>query len=469
MARRSSAGQLRRFFSESGTPLALFSPDRQLLWCNTALARWCGVSAEDLLGAATGSGNSQQLAHAVVRALSPSAEAYEGRAQRRWLDIPSALGSRSVWVSWCPMEWETTGRFSVLVVVEPQARSSDELPAMSEDELRRCHQALSQTRRAVADWLQPDWLVGDSPQIERLRTQLDLAISALARVVIVGRCGSQSHELAKYVYTRQTPATAWPLVPLECRLLDAELLTTTVVSYVRSHWQWSDPERVVLLLMDVDRLSHDAQWALWELLQRPRPRWHTLCTAEHSLLALADRGQFRSDLACYLSSVVLEIPRLQQRVEDLPCLVQRVLESQAAHLPQPVRGVSPDALEKLQHYSWPGEWEQFESLVLEAARRCQSGQIELHDLPPVLTHAEQALAASGTAKRPEPVQLDRLLEQYEGMILRRALRLARGNRARAARLVGISRARLLRRIEQLGLQPDNASDSSGTDGSAEST
>jgi DNA-binding NtrC family response regulator len=288
-------------------------------------------------------------------------------------------------------------------------------------------------------------------------------------VVIIGWRGSQAPELAKYIYTRQTPATAWPLVPLECRLLDAELLTTTVVSYVRSHWQWADPERVVLLLLEVERLSDDAQWALWELLQRPRPRWHTLSTTEQNLLSLADRGQFRSDLACYLSSAVLEVPRLQQRVEDFPWLVQRLLESHAAQLPRPVTGISPEALEKLQHYSWPGEWEQFESLVLEAARRCQSGQIELQDLPPVLTHAEQAMTASGAVKRPEPVHLDRLLEEYEATILRRALRLARGNRARAARLVGISRARLLRRIEQLKLQADAPPDSPASNAATDST
>ncbi len=452
MRRRSNYNPLRRFLHGSQTPLALFSPEKKLVWCNPALTTWCGVSVDTLLSVSPQGGVTEQrsLAHAVIHSLSPPAETWEGRFQRRLLPVFTASGPRLTWVSWCPLQCEGTTRFYSLVLLETQSDITDRSDETAWDQPEIQRRILAQTRQELDQWLSVDLLVGNSPAIDRVRTQLELAERACARVVIVGSRGSGCQQLARHLYLRQTPSAAWPLIPLECRLLDAELLSTTVVSYVRSQWEWSDPERLVLLLLDVDALSPDAQWALWELLQRPKPRWHTLATAEKPLPELAESGQFREDLACYLSSLVIQLPHLRRREVDIPQLVRRVLETHASRWDHPVRDISPEALERLTHYPWPGEWEQFERVIMEAAQRCRSGVIELSDLPPVLAHAEQAQMAG--SHRPEPIQIDRVLADFERQILCRALHLARGNRARAARLLGMSRARLLRRIQQLGIE-----------------
>src|SRR5690606_26854724 len=133
--------------------------------------------------------------------------------------------------------------------------------------------------------------------------------------------------------------------------------------------------------------------------------------------------------------------------EDIPLLVQFLIERNNGLGSKQRSGCSSEAIDQLTAYEWPGNLDELTGAIREACDRADGNQIEVNHLPSVLQHAAQAVAHP--ARQEDNIVLDEFLERVESELLRRALQRSRGNRARAARLLGISRARLLRRLAQL--------------------
>src|SRR5690606_34972716 len=136
---------------------------------------------------------------------------------------------------------------------------------------------------------------------------------------------------------------------------------------------------------------------------------------------------------------------------DLPLLAQAMVEEFNAAGRKQLSGIRSEALERLAQYPWPGDLEQLHSVVHEACAAAVGPQVTLADLP------RWMWAVEGAALRPrrvdESIELDTFLAEIERELLQRALARSRGNKSKAAKLLGISRPRLLRRMEQLGLAP----------------
>jgi DNA-binding NtrC family response regulator len=117
-----------------------------------------------------------------------------------------------------------------------------------------------------------------------------------------------------------------------------------------------------------------------------------------------------------------------------------------------VGGFSPEALDVLADYSWPGNVDELIDVVSSAHERCEGTEIGLRDLP----HKIHLAADSAVhPRRPEEtIVLDEFLARIERELLNRAMVQAKGNKSKAARLLGLTRPRLYRRLVQLGLEPD---------------
>jgi DNA-binding NtrC family response regulator len=134
---------------------------------------------------------------------------------------------------------------------------------------------------------------------------------------------------------------------------------------------------------------------------------------------------------------------------DLPQLAQLLLEDLNALGGKQVAGFEPEALDALAAYSWPGEVDELAETIRHAHDRTENARITADDLPPQL---HQSLRATSSPRRAEqPIDLADVLRSVESELIDRAMLRAKGNKAKAARMLGIARARLLRRIEQLGL------------------
>jgi DNA-binding NtrC family response regulator len=227
------------------------------------------------------------------------------------------------------------------------------------------------------------------------------------------------------------------------------MLQNTVTGFVRQMREIESRRPGALLLLDVDQLSPPAQSELAGLLALPDFELFTICTSRQSLLDLAAQGQFQFELACRLSTVVLHMTPLAERPEDIPLLAQFFVEQYNAEGGSQRAGFTEEAVDRLVAYDWPENVEELAEIVGQACRRADGPRVGSEDLPELIH-----LAARLTSRPPaqiETIQLDAFLQQIECELLSRALQAAKGNKSKAADLLGISRARLHRRLEQLGI------------------
>ena len=146
------------------------------------------------------------------------------------------------------------------------------------------------------------------------------------------------------------------------------------------------------------------------------------------------------------------MPPLAQRREDLPLLAQLFLEELNARGGKQVGGFTPEALDRLDAYPWPGNLDELAQVVAEAHERAGGPEIARGRS----ARADPPGGRRGGASAPheETIVLDEFLAAIERELIRRALARAKGNKAKAARLLGMTRPRLYRRMVQLGLEEE---------------
>jgi DNA-binding NtrC family response regulator len=137
----------------------------------------------------------------------------------------------------------------------------------------------------------------------------------------------------------------------------------------------------------------------------------------------------------------------------LPLLAQCFLEENNARGGKQLGGFSPQALDRLDAYVWPGNGDELAKVVAEAWAHAEGPLVQAADLPPRLALAAEP--AGHPRRKDETIVLDEFLEQIQRELIGRAMQRSRGNKAKAARLLGLTRPRLYRRLLQLGMAVDH--------------
>lgn len=435
-----------RVFATSPRPIYLLDAAQKIVYHNPALPEWLGFSAERQL-----TGLKCLYAPSDRDATSLSAEDVQ---LGRCLAVPPQISDAGVHQSTLKLETGAcrTASYialnddedSTLVIVGDTNELTETMPRSSGLDVADLHAQVTQLRQDWSEAFRLESLLGDSAAMRQVRKQVQLAAKTYCRVVVIGKPGSGRQRVARTIHREQTEGRQ-PLVPLDCGLLDTDLLEATIESIVR---QLAESEGTsTLLLLEVDRLSIEAQATLIGFLEIGELGLGTLATSTHRLSELVEQQRFRHDLACQLSSLEILLPTLSERMEDLPALIQWALEhSKHGHQ---LGGFAEDALEALLRYPFPGELEELTAIVEEVASTATGSMVTAADLPRKVSYAADANSLPDLVA--EDVNLDAFLAEVETELIARALKQSKGNRAQAARSLGVSRGKLLRRIEQLGI------------------
>ncbi|MDX1947397.1 MAG: helix-turn-helix domain-containing protein [Pirellulaceae bacterium] len=449
----SLARALIRALDGAATPVYLLDGQRRIVYGNPAFSAWLGRPAEELAGVRCDYHASGEVGGSVEQAagLCPPPDAFAGRLAAGMVARIGAgdrLDQRPA--RFVPLAGE--GLAGLLIVVDPLAGVG---PAEQGDAAQLApqwlHTLLQQLRGELGRRFHIGQLVGQSDPLRRVREQVRIAIAARTRVLVVGPPGSGREHVARTIHYGQPAASIGPLVPIDCPIVNAEHMQATLTAVLRRQADANTERPPAALLLDVDRLRPDAQQELAGFLLLPGVELHTLATARFPLQRLAARGKFRRDVAYALSTLTIALPPLKSRGADVPLLAQFFLEEFNAQGNKQLAGFAPPALDKLLAYDWPGNVDELALLVREACQRATGPLVATADLPERLHLAAGALAHP--PREVESIQLDDFLADIERELLQRALRTARGNKSKAAQLLGISRGRLLRRLAQLGLAP----------------
>lgn len=188
-----------------------------------------------------------------------------------------------------------------------------------------------------------------------------------------------------------------------------------------------------------------------------------MLASNQPLEKLVADGTFRQDLYYRINVVKIELPPLRDRVSDIPMLASRFLDKHAAELGKQLTGFSPEAIQALTHYSYPGNVRELQNIIERAAVLSRRPTIGTEDLPPQVIdpsgNRDALTSRVGPASASEndgpwvPVPLEEALREPEKRILLRALEANHWNRQRTADQLQINRTTLYKKLKSYGIEP----------------
>ncbi len=461
-SQRPSTTHLARLLNAAAQPIYVLDDELTLVFLNRACQEWLATD-EPLIGRRCGyhSSRAANRPDALAAGLCPPPHVLDGQialATVFRVGPDGTLTERRA--KFLPIGTDGDSPLGVLAIVEdtgqrvaPAGGGTADAAALEPAGL---HEHVRRFRQEAAARYGADQIIGHGAAMQRARRQVALAATSQASVLLVGPVGSGRRHLAATIHyaanppTPDAPSQVGALTPLDCSLLGADLLEAVVAAVARAKRTERETRPGTLMLHRVDEVSAELQVELAALLVRQGQPWRLMATAAEPLVELARRGKFREDLAAALSTIVIELPSLSRRRDDLPLLAQLLLEDLNAAGRRQIGGFTAAALDLLDSYGWPGNIEELAEAIAEAHSRAASREIDVQDLPDKLRLA--AKAAAHPRRTEETIVLGEYLGRVERELIRRALARAKGNKAGAARLLGMTRPRLYRRMVQLGLE-----------------
>jgi len=297
-------------------------------------------------------------------------------------------------------------------------------------------------------------LVGKNRKMLELYSLMEKVARSDAPVLIEGESGVGKGMVAEAIHKKSRRADG-PFIKVNCAMLSENLLESELFGHVRGAFTGAVRDRTgrfelakggTVFLDEIGEISPATQVKLLTVLQdktveavgdtTPRKVDIRIVSATNRpLKSMIEQGSFREDLYYRLKVVRMEIPPLRERVDDIRPLVKHFMERQRAETGKPIRGVSDEALKLLTKYRWPGNIRELENAIAMAFVICDEGFIEPEHLPEEITQQKEA----------DPKPADGANEKTR---IISALEKTAGHKSRAARLLGIDRTTLWRKMKE---------------------
>jgi two-component system response regulator HydG len=300
---------------------------------------------------------------------------------------------------------------------------------------------------------------GESAAIRRVREMIDLAAPSRSTVLIMGETGTGKELVAEQIH-RQSSRAAGPLIKVNCAALPETLLESELFGHERGAFTGADRPRSgrfevahggSFFLDEISELSWAAQARLLRVLQTGefervgssqtrKVDVRLVAATNRDLRELVAEKKFREDLYYRLHVIPIQLPPLRDRREDIPILANAILARLALESGRPPVPVSERVWTIFSAYSWPGNVRELEHVLEHAIVLSRGREIGVEHLP-----------AEIRPERPRTIQIPvgTSLEHAEQEIIRRTLEAVNDDKREAARLLGLSRSALYRRLDEL--------------------
>jgi len=307
-------------------------------------------------------------------------------------------------------------------------------------------------------------IIGKSPSMIRLLETTSKAAASDATVLITGESGTGKEMIAGAIHFNSTRENH-PFIKLNCAAISEGLLESELFGHEkgaftgavrRREGRFSQAHRGSLFLDEISEMSMAMQAKLLRVIQEKeftRVGGEEVLTVDvriitatnRDLLAEVQQGNFREDLYYRLNVINLKVPPLRERREDIPLLAEHFLKMFSAKNDKAIKGFTPQAMDRLIRYRWPGNVREMMNAVESAVVLSDSEYISESDLS--LLHAE--LPSQEAAA---PVSADLPLEEVEKTTILKTLEISGGNKSEAARKLGITRATLHKKLKKYRVQ-----------------
>jgi DNA-binding NtrC family response regulator len=333
-------------------------------------------------------------------------------------------------------------------------------------------QAKRETRALRADLGLAGEMVGESAAMRRVREMIARVAPTDARLLITGESGTGKELVAAAIHTGG-PRRDRPFVRVNCAAIPRDLVESEMFGHERGAFTGATERRIgrfeladkgTLFLDEVGDLGNEAQAKLLRAIEsreiervgggKPiRVDVRIVSATNKDLARQVTDGAFREDLLFRLNVIPLTMPPLRERPDDIPALVQHFSALHRARTGQPLTRWTPEALLSLGRYRWPGNVRELANIVERLSILHAGRDVTEADIREVLPVGDAR--EDGRAALPSPQSLDLplsdTLDEYERTLITRALSVAGGNIADAARRLHTDRPNLYRRMKRLGI------------------
>ncbi len=332
-----------------------------------------------------------------------------------------------------------------------------------------------------------DALVGRSEVMQAIYKEIGRVASKPVSVLIRGETGTGKELIARALYQHSDRANA-PFIAVNCAAIPEQLLESELFGHERGAFTGAETRRIgrfeqanhgTLFLDEIGDMTRETQVKLVRVLQEQCLQRvggkesipinvRVIAATHRDLEGAIVQKQFREDLYYRLSVVVITLPPLRSRREDIPDLVKYLLQKHGPALGNEHPAIQPDAVEFLQQQPWPGNVRHLENVVRKSLLLTQGYPIGIEHVRTALTQAGSGLFSPASpigeyveellasARRGEASDVHaRVIETVERELFARAIQQAEGNQAKAARWLGVSRITMKAKLVQFGLHPSS--------------
>jgi len=345
--------------------------------------------------------------------------------------------------------------------------SLDELRGMLERAMEELKEASE--KRALRERLRSKQgfgaLVGRAPEMDRLYRIMAKAAQSSHPVLITGESGTGKELVARCIHY-SGPAHDKPFIPVDCGALVPTLIESELFGYVKGAFTGATRSKDGLLsiaqggtvfLDEIGELPVDLQAKLLRAIQEKeiRPVGGTrrvpinariLAATHRDLEHGVAEGTFRRDLYFRLNVLTLRIPPLRERRADIPLLTEHFLE-RLARTSGVRRTVSDEAMRVMMEYDWPGNVRELENCLERACSLSSGPVLHVADLPSAIQNAHALLTPKPAPKPPEIIPIAELEKQA----ILRAIELLKNDKLMAAKMLGIGKTTLYRKLKEYSI------------------
>jgi Nif-specific regulatory protein len=313
-------------------------------------------------------------------------------------------------------------------------------------------------------------IIGESSAMREIFRLLEKVIDTRATVSIEGETGTGKEVIASAIHY-QGKRRDKLFVAQNCAALPETLLESELFGHKKGSFTGADHDKKglfeiadagTLFLDEISEMPLSLQAKLLRVLQEGEIRpvgavqskqidVRILCASNKPLEKEVEKGTFRQDLFYRLRVFPLRLPPLRERREDIPLLVDHFLRKYTAEMSKPVAGITPEAIDQLQSYNWPGNIRELENEIQRLVIQCDpEGLITPELLAPAVRKVEGLLGRAAPQRKKAGTLKDQM-EEVERWLLTEALREHGGNKTKTAEALGITREGLHKKLSKYGM------------------
>jgi len=303
-------------------------------------------------------------------------------------------------------------------------------------------------------------LIGSSKSMQKLKMLITQVAATDASVLVLGESGSGKEQVSKMIH-EQSSRSNKPFIAVNCAAIPENLIESELFGYEKGAFSGADQARVglieaadggTLMLDEIGDMPLMLQPKLLRVLeaqtlrrlgstQEKKLNVRIVAATHQNLLERVKQGQFRQDLYYRLEVMPLMVPPLRDHSEDIPELTQFFLKKYSIEHQKSIQGIDSEAQAMLMNHTWPGNVRELSNVLERAVVLNTSKYIQAADLPFHLT-----TTTSSDSKITIPLGMS--LKEIEDILIEKTLSMTKGDRAQAAKLLGVNERTIYRRINR---------------------